>query len=74
MGTYRGQRWRRKAHIGGILPPTYAKNQQVHTCIHSHMRPPTKNHNLVPPWPFYKTFFLFESPPCVQYKHVIVFD
>ena len=25
------------------------KTHQVHTCIHSHMRPSPKNHNLVPP-------------------------
>ena len=43
------------------------KTHQVHTCIHSHMRPPPKNHNLVPAWPFYKPFFLFESPFCVEY-------
>ena len=46
------------------------KCHQVHACINSHMHLPPKMHNMVPPRPFYKPSFLFESRFCVQYNNV----
>ena len=59
-----------RRHSTTNLPKTH----QVHTCIQRHMRPAPKSHNLVPLWPFYKPFFLFESPFCVEYIDVFDFD
>ena len=74
MGTYRRQIWGRKAHIGGIIPPTYPKITKctpayTFTCVH-----PPKIITWCRRGRFTNRFFLFESPFCVEYNNVFEYD